>query len=173
MRPTQQPSGREISLGDEDFIVTKTDLKSRITYANPIFMSITGYRESELLGQPQNIVRHPEMPCGLFRLLWNSITRGEECFAYINNLAKSGDNYWVFANITPDRAADGQITGYFSCRRKPDPEALRRIQPIYARMLATEASHSGASDACAASLALLNEHIHKEHDSYEAYVLGL
>lgn len=71
-------SGREISLDDDSFIVTKTDLRGNIIYANRIFMQITGYRESELLGKPQNIIRHPEMPKGVFRYLWQEIAAGRE-----------------------------------------------------------------------------------------------
>lgn len=171
IRPT--PTGREISLGEDDFIVTKTDAQSRITYANRRFMQVSGYAESELLGQPQNIVRHPDMPKGLFRYLWQTIQQGEECFAYINNLSKNGDHYWVLANITPERDRNGRIIGYFSCRRQPKSSAIEKIKPVYDAMRTLEAQTPSGADAAARSLALLNTIIQKEASSYEAYVLAL
>lgn len=173
MHPKHQPTGREVSLNDDEFIVSKTDPQSRITYANRAFMRITGYSESEFLGQPQSIIRHPEMPRGVYRLLWDTIRNGDEFFGYINNLCKDGSNYWVWANITPDRDAQGRITGFFSARRKPDPAAVAKVKPIYAEMLAAEAGTSSVDAACKASLAVLDRHIHPEHADYEAFVLSL
>lgn len=167
------PTGREIHLGDDDFIVTKTDTQSRITYANRRFMQISGYSESELLGRPQNIVRHPDMPKGVFRYLWQTIQTGEECFAYINNLSKSGDNYWVLANITPELDDRGQILGYFSCRRQPKPSAIEKIKPIYEAMRTLERQAPATADAAAQSLALFNSMIEREQTSYEAFVLAI
>lgn len=167
------PTGREISLGDDDFIVTKTDPQSRITYANRRFMQVSGYSESELLGQPQNILRHPDMPKGVFRYLWQTIQKGDECFAYVNNLAKSGDNYWVLANITPEFDDRGQIVGYFSCRRQPKASAVDKIKPIYDAMRTVESQAPVGSDVAARSLALLNSMIDKEQTSYEAFILAL
>jgi PAS domain S-box-containing protein len=167
------PTGREINLGNDDFIVTKTDPQSRIIYANRLFMRISGYSESELLGQPQNIVRHPDMPKGVFRHLWQTIQKGEECFAYINNLAKNGDNYWVLANITPELNERGEITGYFSCRRQPRASAIEKIKSIYDEMLTLENKVPAGSDAAARSLALLNSMIDKEQTTYEAFILAL
>lgn len=168
-----EPTGREISLGDDDFIVTKTDANSRITYANRMFMRISGYSEPELLGQPQSIVRHPDMPKGLFRLLWQTITQGKECFAYVNNLAKNGDNYWVFANISPEMDERGEITGYFSCRRQPNASALAKIKPIYEAMRTLETQTPLGGDAANRSLALLNSMINQEQASYEEFILAL
>lgn len=173
MGTSPQPNGREVSLNDDEFIVTKTDTQSRIIYANRSFMRLSGYREKELLGQPQNIVRHPAMPRGVFRLLWNTIRDGREFFGYVNNLSKDGSNYWVLANITPDRDANNEIIGYFSCRRKPDPVALAKVKPLYAEMLAAEASKASVDEACRASLAVLDRYIKQEHEDYEAFVLSL
>jgi PAS domain-containing protein len=138
-----------------------------------MFMRISGYSESELLGQPQSIVRHPDMPKGVFRHLWQTIQKGQECFAYVNNLAKNGDNYWVLANITPELDDRGQIIGYFSCRRQPKPSAIEKIKPIYEAMRALESQAPAGADAAARSLALLNSMIDKEQTSYEAFILAL
>ncbi|MCG7947778.1 MAG: PAS domain S-box protein, partial [Candidatus Thiodiazotropha taylori] len=88
-----QPTNREVLVSERDFIVSKTDTKGRIVYANRLFMKISGYREAELLGKQHNLLRHPDMPRGVFHLLWSKIMQGEECFAYIKNLCKNGDHY--------------------------------------------------------------------------------
>ena len=95
------PTGRERTFGPDELIVSKTDLKGRMTYANDVFLRISGYDLDELIGQPHSLIRHPEMPRGLFRLLWQRISTGHEVFAFINNLAKTGDHYWVLAHVTP------------------------------------------------------------------------
>ncbi len=92
----------ERTLPDNSYIVSKTDLKGKITYANRIFMDMAHYSEKELLGIQHNIIRHPDMPRGAFKFVWDTIAQGKEVFAYVKNLAKDGHYYWVFANITPD-----------------------------------------------------------------------
>ena len=87
------PTGRERRFDDDELLVSKTDPKGRITYANDVFVRVSGYALPEIIGQPHNLIRHPQMPRGVFRLLWDSISRGEELFAFINNLAKNGDHY--------------------------------------------------------------------------------
>ena len=129
----------------EDFIVSKTDLKGRLTYVNQIFMEMAGYSEEELLGKPHNIVRHPEMPKAVFKLLWNMVQNKEEIFAFVINKTKNGDAYWVYANVTASLNRQGQIIGYYSVRRKPNEDALKLIQPLYKKML--QAERSGGIEA--------------------------
>ncbi|MCU7947140.1 MAG: PAS domain-containing protein, partial [Candidatus Thiodiazotropha sp. (ex Cardiolucina cf. quadrata)] len=102
MKRSITPTNHETVMDDGDFIVSKTDLKGHITYANRVFMRMAQYKESELLGVQHNIIRHPDMPRGVFRLLWNTIESGKECFAYVKNMSKNGDFYWVYANVTVD-----------------------------------------------------------------------
>lgn len=94
-RPT--PTGVERRFGEDELIVTKTDLKGRITYCNEVFVRMSGYTEQECLGEPHNIIRHPDMPRCVFKLLWDTIQGGQEIFAYVLNLSKNGDHYWVLA----------------------------------------------------------------------------
>jgi len=124
----------------EDFIVSKTDPKGRLTYVNQIFMEMAGYSEEELLGKPHNIVRHPEMPKAVFKLLWKMVQNKEEIFAFVINKTKNGDAYWVYANVTASLNKQGQIIGYYSVRRKPNADALKLIQPLYKKMLQAEKS---------------------------------
>ena len=132
-------------LQQNDFIVSKTDLKGRITYVNKIFMGIAEYTEEELLGKPHSIIRHQDMPKAVFKLLWDSIQQKEEVFAYVLNRTKNGNDYWVYANVTTSVDAKGNIIGYYSVRRKPNPKALEIITPLYKQML--EAEKHGGIDA--------------------------
>ncbi len=172
MKPSVTPTNREILMQDRDFIVSKTDLKGRITYANRVFMRIAGYAEHELLNVQHNIIRHPDMPRGVFRLLWNVIEAGEECFAYVKNMAKSGDFYWVFANVTMDRDADGRPIGYFSVRRKPSRAGIEAITQVYQEMLRIE-QRAGPRDAPDASLQWLVDLLKSRDTSYEEFIHSL
>ncbi|MCM3661296.1 PAS domain-containing protein [Georgenia satyanarayanai] len=153
------PTGVARTFGEDEIIVSKTDLKGRITYANDVFLRVSAYSEDEVLGQPHSLIRHPEMPRGLFHLLWETIQTGEEIFAYINNLAKDGAHYWVLAHVTPTRDSRGAVVGYHSSRRSPSPAAVARVARIYAGMRAAEARHRRASEAAVASRAALEEQL--------------
>lgn len=156
----------------DDFIVSKTDLKGRITYGNRIFMEFSGYTERELLGAQHNIIRHPDMPRGVFRLLWDTIQSGQECFAYVKNMAKDGSFYWVFAHVTPDYSPQGEVVGYYSVRRAPKKEAVRFMEGVYAQMREVE-QRAGPKAAPTASLAFLNELLASQHTDYHRFILTL
>ena len=155
-----------------DFIVSKTDLKGRISYCNRIFIEFSGYSEHELLGAQHNIVRHPEMPRGVFKFLWDTLERKQECFAYVKNMARDGSYYWVFANVTPDLDAQGAAIGYFSVRRAPRREAVRAVSDLY-RLMLDEERRAGPRDACEASLGLLQKVLNDKGLSYEQFILAL
>jgi PAS domain S-box-containing protein len=169
MKPNVTPTTHEIVMQDGDFIVSKTDLKGRIIYANRIFMQMAGYAEDELLNVQHNIIRHPDMPRGVFRLLWNVIEAGEECFAYVKNMAKNGDFYWVYANVTVDRDNNGKPIGYFSVRRKPSRAGIDAITPVYQEMLDIE-QKAGAANAPDASLNWLVDVLKSKGTSYEEFI---
>ena len=162
------PKDHEIVLEDDRLIVSKTDLKGRITYMNSYFVEISRYEELELLGKPHNIIRHPDMPRAIFKLLWDTIQSGSEINAYVKNLAKDGSYYWVLANVTPSFDKNGKIIGYFSVRRKPTQEALRFIKDLYAKMLQIERTSS-----MDASLKYLNDLLKQKRISYEEFIVSL
>jgi PAS domain S-box-containing protein len=166
------PTSRERLMRDEDFIVSKTDPKGRITYCNRIFMEFAGYPEQDLLGSQHNIIRHPDMPRAVFRFMWETLQAGQEFFGYVKNMASDGSFYWVFANVTPTRNDRGDIVGYFSVRRKPRPDAVALVTPLYAAMLEREKA-AGAKDAIDASRVLLEEQFQSKGVSYEEFVLAL
>ena len=142
-KPT--PNSRETNIAQDDFLVSKTDTKGRITYANPSFIKVTGFTEKELLGKPHNIIRHPEMPKIIFKFLWEEISNKREIFAYIKNISKDGGFYWVYANVTASLDSRDNILGYYSVRRKANPKALEVIVPLYEKLLSLE--KSGGIDA--------------------------
>lgn len=165
-RPT--PNSREKSFGDDEIIVSKTDPKGIITYCNEIFIQISGYEEMELLGKPHNILRHPNMPKAVFKLLWDRIQAKQEIHAYVKNLCKDGSFYWVLANVTPSFDKNDNIIGYFSVRRKPTAGAISAMSDLYRTMLQIEKS-SGMDASMQYLLNLLKE----KEISYEEFILSL
>ena len=166
--PTQQ----ERVMREQDFLVSKTDLKGRITYGNRIFIEFSGYSEAELLGKQHNIVRHPDMPRGVFKFLWDTIQQKRECFAYVKNMSKDGGFYWVFANVTPSYDERGEVSGYFSVRRKPKASGIAAVTGLYRLMLEAE-QRAGSKDACAASLDLLNRVLADKGVDYDTFILSI
>ena len=165
---------RELFFSDHEIIVSKTDLKGRITYANTTFCRIAGYTEAEVLGQPHSIVRHPDMPRAVFKVLWDTIAAGREIFAYVKNRAKTGDYYWVFAHVTPSFGPDGKIQSYHSNRRVPKRTAVEEIiTPLYATILAEEARHKNGKQALAAGMDCLTKSLAGKGISYEEFVLTI
>ncbi|MGA9047141.1 PAS domain-containing protein [Sulfuricurvum sp.] len=159
---------QELAFGDEEFIVSKTDLNGKITYGNYLFIKMSGYTELELIDQPHKILRHEDMPAIIFKLLWSRIKAGKEIFAYVKNKTKNGDYYWVFAHVTPSFNANRQICSYHSVRRKPTQKALSVITPLYATLLQREKS-GGVS----ASEAALNQILKDKGQSYDEFILSL
>ena len=172
MKAGVQPTQHEVVLDDGDIIVSKTDLKGRITYANRVFMRIANYPEKDLLLKQHNIIRHPDMPRGAFKLLWDTLETGQEFFAYVKNMTSDGHFYWVFANITPDMDERGRVVGYFSVRRKPKPSAVAAIQSIYQEMLEVE-RRAGPANAPAASISFLSEKLKSLGTTYDRFILTL
>ena len=163
---------RERVMREDDFLVSKTDLKGRITYGNRIFIEFSGYSEAELLGKQHNIVRHPDMPRGVFKFLWDTLEARQECFAYVKNRSKDGSFYWVFANVTPSFTPDGALDGYFSVRRKPRASGIAAVSGLYRQMLEAE-QKAGPKNACAASITLLQQALAQHGVSYEAFILSI
>jgi PAS domain S-box-containing protein len=164
-----QPTGEERTFAADELIVSKTDPRGVITYANDVFLRVSGYSRSELVGKPHRIVRHPDMPKAIFGLLWNTLAAKREVFAYVTNLAGDGAHYWALAHITPSYGYDGSVVGYHANLRRPAAGAVERIRPLYERLLVEERRHSGSA-AVAASSALLEQLIAEQAPSYEAFL---
>lgn len=123
-------TSNEIELEARHLIVSKTDLKGQITYVNKDFIEISGFAESEAVGQSHNIVRHPDMPVEAFEDLWRSLKAGRPWVGYVKNRCKNGDFYWVEAHATP-MLENGQVTGFMSVRRRASREAVASAEKAY------------------------------------------
>ncbi|GHF24126.1 chemotaxis protein [Kordiimonas sediminis] len=164
------PTNEEILFGQDEIIVSKTDLKGRIIYANEVFCRVAEMTTREVIGQPHNIIRHPDMPRAVFKLLWDTISKGEEIFAYVKNMSKTGKYYWVIAHVTPSYSQLGEIDGYHSNRRLPSKSGVNDIAPAYDQLLAEERKHSNPKEALAASYALLHEMVEKNGTDYAEFI---
>ncbi|WP_413282904.1 PAS domain-containing protein [Vibrio sp. MA40-2] len=136
----------EITFMTDELIVSKTDRNGNITYANRTFMKVSNFSEQKILGNPHNIIRHPDMPKGVFYGLWKTLKSEREFFGFVKNITADGNYYWVFANITPDYL-DGNVVGYYSVRRKASQQAVATIEPFYQQMLALEKNNKSSNVA--------------------------
>ena len=167
MKNKISPTNQEIIFPEDKVLVSKTDTKGIITYANTIFCDISCYKESELIGQQHNI-----MPRVIFKLLWDSLENNREFNAYIKNLTKDGNYYWVFANVTPNISPDNEILGYYSVRRKAAPDKLNYIQNLYIELSEIE-KQASSKDAIDKSLYKLNSILNAREMGYEEFVLSI
>jgi PAS domain S-box-containing protein len=168
------PTRTEVFFDEADIIVSKTDLKGRITYANRTFCEIASYTEREILGQPHSLIRHPDMPRAVFKLLWDTLQEGREIFAYVKNMGRTGDYYWVFAHVTPSYDMTGKIIGYHSNRRVPDRKVLEHaIIPLYAELLREEQRHKNGKESLAAASAMLDQFVRARNMGYDQLVFSL
>jgi PAS domain S-box-containing protein len=168
-----RPTGVESLLGEEELIVSKTDLKGRITYANDIFFRMAKYSYTELIGAPHSLIRHPDMPRCVFKLLWDTLQSKREIFAYVVNLAKDGSHYWVFAHVTPTFDDHGNIVGYHSNRRKPDRAQIECIKPVYKALSEEEARHANAKEGMSAGFDMMLGLLKQKGLAYDEFVLSL
>ncbi|RRS05118.1 PAS domain-containing methyl-accepting chemotaxis protein [Aquabacterium soli] len=133
MRKNFPITQNEFALVDGETLVSATDLKGRITYCNPAFVRVSGFLRDELIGQPHNLIRHPDMPSEAFRDLWATVQAGRPWSALVKNRRKDGDHYWVQANVTPVLEG-GRVVGYLSVRTRPDREQVDAAAALYQRM---------------------------------------
>lgn len=166
---TVKPTGRERPFGENEIIVSKTDARGVLTYANSVFLRLAGLDEHQAIGAPHAVIRHPDMPRGVFKLLWDRIQAGEEVFAYVVNMAVNGDHYWVLAHVTPTYDPSGRIIGYHSNRRAPDRAAVAEIETLYGEMRRIEAA-AGEKAAPEASVAALMQMLADQGTTYDEYI---
>jgi len=165
-----KPINKEKHFKSDTLLVTKTDLKGKITYANRAFMEIVDMDEDLLIGSAHNIIRHPDMPKIIFKLLWTYLQNDKEIHAYVKNICKDGSYYWVMANVTPshDSKNHNKVVGYHSSRRTPTKEALAIIIPLYQKLLESE-----KSGGIAASEKIINNLLKEKGVSYDEFILSI
>ena len=167
-------SGKEIFFSENDIIVSKTDLTGKLTYGNRTFFRLAGLSEKECIGQQHNIIRHPEMPRCVFDLLWKTVQKGQEIFAYVNNRSANGDNYWVLAHVTPSFDSKGEITGYHSNRRCPNRDVLNQhIIPFYQELLKIEQSTSSPKEGLRLSNEKIQDVLAENKMSFNEWIFSL
>lgn len=132
------PIDKETSWDKSKIIVSKTDAYGVIEYANDVFIDVSGYEEQELMGMPQSIVRHPDMPRVLFKVLWDNLKKGIAIKPIVKNLSKTGRYYWVIADFEIKYNDKGEIAHYYSRRRSVPPEVVAKIAPLYEKLLQIE-----------------------------------
>jgi len=121
---------RETVLDEFAFLVSETDSKGIIRFANDDFCKVAGYRLDELIGEPHSKVRHPDMPKAAFKSLWDTVQKGEVWTGYVKNATFEGGYYWVYATVFPFESCDGS-KGYLSCRRKPSIQEVKEYEDLY------------------------------------------
>ena len=136
-RPT--PIDKEVGWNKSQVVISETDVYGRITNVNDVFCNVCGYSPEEMIGQPHSIIRHPDMPKLVFKLLWDNLKVGNNFIGVIKNLAKSGEYYWVITDFEMRRGATGNITHYIA-RRKSVPKAVieNYVAPLYETLLKLE-----------------------------------
>ncbi len=143
-----EPVDEAIVLDPKRYLVSETDAKGVIVYANSYFQEISGYSDDKLLGKPHNIIRHPDMPKLVFKLLWQTIERGENINAVVKNLAKDGRYYWVFTEFHIKKDADsGTIIGYMASRKAVSKHIIEIIAALYGTLLMLEEREGEAAAA--------------------------
>lgn len=152
-RSQVEPTSSEREFLVEELFFSTTDSRGVITSGNDVFARVSGYPIGDLLGEPHNIIRHPDMPRAVFALLWNYLENGKTIGAYVKNMAKDGAFYWVFALASPIP------NGYLSVRFKPTSPTLETVSALYAEMRKVERQHGdhgpGKKDAIQASTEVL------------------
>lgn len=130
---------KEVAWDKSKVIMSKTDHRGIIEYANEIFVDVCGYEDYELMGLPHSIIRHPDMPKVLFKVLWENLKQGNNFHAVVKNLAKSGRYYWVVTDFESTKNDNGEITNYFGRRRAVPQEIIsNHIEPLYKKLLQIE-----------------------------------
>ncbi|KIG10128.1 putative PAS/PAC sensor protein, partial [Burkholderia sp. MR1] len=140
MRDNQPVTQQEFDYPASEMLVSATDLSGNIQYCNPAFVSVSGFSRDELIGQPHNIIRHPDMPRDAFADLWSTVRSGRAWTALVKNRRKNGDHYWVRANVTPVME-HGKAVGYLSVRVKPSRAEIDEAEALYAAMRAGNSPH--------------------------------
>ncbi len=138
MRTNLPITDREYPIGDHLNLISRTDLKGRITYASPAFVEVSGFAREELIGSPHNLIRHPDMPEAAFANLWATLQAGETWTGLVKNRRKDGGYYWVKAHVVP-LIHRGEVQGYTSVRVRPDDAERQRAERAYRRMQAGDA----------------------------------
>jgi PAS domain S-box-containing protein len=165
------PINEQIQLSTKKYIVSKTDAKGIIEYGNDYFVEISGYTESELIGKPHNIIRHPDMPRVVFKMMWDRINRGKNIMAVVKNMAKDGRYYWVVTEFEPKiDPISNDIISHTAFRKAAPQKAIDTMEPIYQKLL--EIEKDGGMEASEKYLRGFFEEKRTTYDEFMDRVIG-
>ncbi|HLN23754.1 MAG TPA: PAS domain-containing protein [Patescibacteria group bacterium] len=171
---TASLTGVERHFDKDEVIVSKTNAKGILTYANRAFLRVSGFTEAEVIGKPHNILRHPAMPRSIFKLMWETIQAGREIFAYVINRSSNGDHYWVFAHVTPSFDAERRIVGFHSNRRVPERAVLdAQIIPLYAELVGLERRAADPRSGLESASQHLQDMLRTKGLGYDQFIFSL
>lgn len=160
---------QQIQLSSIKPILSRTDLKGNIKYCNTYFTEISGYSEGELLGSSHNIIRHPDMPKVIFKLMWERLKKNQDILALIKNRSKNGDYYWVTTSFeTKYHPFDKTPEGYLALRRAAPQNVIKKIEPLYQKLLEIE-----RADGITASEEYFLNHLRKQNKDYDTFIREL
>jgi PAS domain S-box-containing protein len=163
------PTNNEIKLDPKRYIVSKTDTKGIIEYGNDYFVEVSGYNESELIGAPHSIVRHPDMPKIVFKMMWDRIQKGRNILAVVKNMAKNGDHYWVVTEFEPKRdTMSDEIISHTAFRKAAPQKAIDTMEPIYQKLI--EIEKEGGMEA---SEKYLRGYLEENRKTYDEFINGV
>ncbi len=165
------PVDEEIMLDPKRYIVSKTDKRGVIEYGNDYFVEISGYSEAELIGKPHSIIRHPDMPKIVFKMMWDRILNDQNIMALVKNMAKDGRYYWVVTEFeTKKDPINNQIIGFTAFRKAAPREAISKIEPLYKKLI--EIEKVGGMEAAEKYLRGYLEEAGKSYDEFIDELIG-
>jgi PAS domain S-box-containing protein len=159
------PREKEIKLNSKEFLVSKTDKFGNILYVNEYFTKISGYSDTEVIGQPHNILRHPDMPAAIFFLMWSQLQSGKNITALVKNLSKTGEYYWVTTEFEIHNDLIKKDKTYIAFRRAASSKVISEIEPLYEHLLSIEKKHGMEN-----SLHYLQGYLEERHITFNEYM---
>lgn len=163
--PLKHLIDEEVKWNKSQTIVSKTDTAGTILYANSVFTDACEYSAIELIGEPHNVIRHPDMPKVAFKALWDALKQGKNYHAIVKNLTKTGRYYWVITDFTIDKDDAGNITGYTARRKSVPASVVKKIEPLYKILLDIE-KLKGEKASELYFNAYLEEEVGKSYDEF-------
>lgn len=167
------PLNRERMIPVDQLLVTMADAKGAITYANHVFCQVQACPEHDLIRQPHNMLRHPDMPAAIFQLVWERLHAGREVFAYVKNLASTGEYYWTLSHLTANADIVGRVAGFQCCRRAVTAKSVAVIAPIYRELRGIEQAAASPEAGMAQSRRHLDALLAQRGQSYDEFILSL
>ena len=162
------PTDIQIVVDKKKMIVSKTDTKGKLIYGNEYFCELTGYKESDLIGASHNIIRHPDMPKAVFKLMWQYLNAGRSIMAVVKNMSKNGNYYWVTTDFDVVKDGNGEIKSYIAYRQAAPAHVIEEMEKLYKKLLVIEEVHD-----LKASTAYLTAFLEEKNMNYDQFIANL